>query len=327
MKRTLIGLLIALLLSLTAHSLTNARSASVPLGHGYVAGGSFVELSSGKEPKLDVPFVPTPEEVVETMLRVAGVNKDDVLYDLGCGDGRIVVTAAGKYGVRATGVDLDPQRISESNDNARKARVADRVRFMQRDLFTMDISDATVMTLYLLPSVNLKLRPKFLTELRPGTRIVSHDFDMGDWKADQTIEVSGHTVYYWVIPANVSGTWNGKSGKGKDNHTLRLTQQFQKVSGTLTVRGKEMPLKGVSLTGGALEFTADGGIDGIKAPVRFKGRVEGNTIRGSIKADTGKGNTLGWSARRDKSTIVPLDRSDAGPGNDSTPDKQRKDAI
>ena len=151
----------------------------------------------------DVPYVPTPQSVVDAMLQVAKVGKNDVLYDLGSGDGRIVNTAAQKFGTRGVGIDIDPKRIQEANENAKKAGVTNRVRFVQQDLFTTDFSEATVVTLYLLPEVNAKLRPKLLSELKPGTRIVSHAFDMGDWKPDQTLNVEGKTVYYWVVPEKV----------------------------------------------------------------------------------------------------------------------------
>ncbi len=151
----------------------------------------------------DVPYVPTPQPVVDAMLKVAKVGKNDVLYDLGSGDGRIVVTAAQRYGTRGVGVDINPERIQEANENAKKAGVTDRVKFVQQDLFTTDFSEATVLTLYLLPEVNARLRPKILSELKPGTRIVSHAFDMGDWKPDQTLTVDGKTIYYWVVPENV----------------------------------------------------------------------------------------------------------------------------
>ena len=148
----------------------------------------------------DVIYVPTPPEVVEAMLKVANVKAGDVVYDLGCGDGRIVVTAAQKYGARGIGIDIDPQRIKEANENVQKAGVGDRVKIMQADLFETNISEATVVTLYLLPSLNVKLMPKLMKELKPGTRIVSHAFDMGDWKPEQTLNVDGRTVYYWTIP-------------------------------------------------------------------------------------------------------------------------------
>jgi ubiquinone/menaquinone biosynthesis C-methylase UbiE len=152
----------------------------------------------------DVPFVPTPEAVVDEMLQLAKVGPRDVVYDLGSGDGRIVIAAAQKHGARSVGIDIDPQRIEEAQENARKAGVADRVEFRQGDLFKADISEATVVTLYLLSSVNLQLRPKLLAELKPGTRVVSHAFQMGDWKPVETRKVGATTVYYWVVPERLS---------------------------------------------------------------------------------------------------------------------------
>jgi precorrin-6B methylase 2 len=149
----------------------------------------------------DVIYVPTPQPVVDAMLKLAKVQKGDILYDLGSGDGRIPVTAAKEYGVRATGIDIDPERIEEANANVRAAGVGDLVTIKRADLFTTDFSDATVVTLYLLDSLNERLRPKLLAELKPGTRIVSHAFGMGDWKPEQTQIVEGRTIYLWTIPA------------------------------------------------------------------------------------------------------------------------------
>ena len=152
----------------------------------------------------DVPYVPTHRDVVAAMLAMARVGPDDVLYDLGSGDGRIVIAAAREFGTRGVGYDIDPVRIREANANARRAGVADRVTFVQGDIFTAAIEEATVVTLYLLPDVNLRLRPKLLAELRPGTRVVSHNYDMGDWapQASRRIEIHGsdHFIYLWTIP-------------------------------------------------------------------------------------------------------------------------------
>ncbi|RPH44563.1 MAG: class I SAM-dependent methyltransferase [Burkholderiales bacterium] len=147
----------------------------------------------------DVVFVPTPQAIVDEMLSVARVGPNDVLYDLGSGDGRIPITAARRWGTRGLGVDIDPQRIQEANSNATAAGVTDRVRFVQGDLFTMDLTPATVITLYLLPALNARLMPRLL-KLKAGTRIVSHDFPMGDWKPDRTIERESKVVYYWTVP-------------------------------------------------------------------------------------------------------------------------------
>ena len=148
----------------------------------------------------DVPYVPTPERVVKKMLDLAKVGPRDVVYDLGSGDGRIVITAAKEYGARGIGIDIDPERIKEANENAKAAGVTGRVEFRQGDLFEADLSDATVVTLYLLQRINEQLRPKLLRELKPGSRVVSHGFDMGDWKPVAQLEIDGDWVYYWIIP-------------------------------------------------------------------------------------------------------------------------------
>ncbi|ACK72484.1 putative RNA methylase [Gloeothece citriformis PCC 7424] len=152
----------------------------------------------------DVPYVPTSEAVVQEMLRIAQVSENDILYDLGSGDGRIPIKAAQLYGARGVGVEIDPKLVQEATENAKKAGVSDRVQFIEQDLFQTDISEATVVTLYLLSTVNLRLRPKLLTELKPGTRIVSHAFNMGDWKPEKVVEVNGNSkIYYWVVPETI----------------------------------------------------------------------------------------------------------------------------
>ena len=200
-------------------------------------------------------FVPTPHEVVAEMLNMAEVNKDDVVYDLGCGDGRIVIVAAKQYGARGVGVDIDPQLIKVCRENARKVGVTGRVTFLLRDLFETDIREATVVALYLTPELNLQLRPKLFRELKPGTRIVSHEFDMGDWKPDRMHEmrnvqffypddmtrVRDTKFYYWVIPAHMAGIWRWsvKTPRGEREYTLTLTQTFQEVSGQITGQGRK----------------------------------------------------------------------------------------
>lgn len=167
-------------------------------------GAAFAQTSAPAPPKRtpDVPYVPTPQPVVDAMLKLGEVKKGDILYDLGSGDGRIVITAAKVYGVRGTGIDINPERIEEAQANAKTEGVQDKVKFLNQDLFEANISDATVVTLYLLPSINLKLRPKLWKDLKPGTRIVSHSFDMGDWEPEKRIEVDGRYLYLWRVPAN-----------------------------------------------------------------------------------------------------------------------------
>jgi len=164
------------------------------------AAGGACYGQEAAQPQLDVPYVPTPQEVVTAMLKLADVKAGDVVYDLGSGDGRIVITAAVQHGTHGTGIDISPERIADATENARKAGVTKLVQFRQGDLFEADISPATVVTLYLLPSVNLKLKPKLLHDLKPGTRIVSHGFDMGDWKPEKRETVGGRNIFLWVVP-------------------------------------------------------------------------------------------------------------------------------
>jgi SAM-dependent methyltransferase len=160
---------------------------------------AFAQTTEAPPRRPDVVFVPTPDEIVDAMLTAASVGPNDVLYDLGSGDGRIPITAARRWGTRGLGIDIDPQRVEEAVANARAAGVSDKVKFIQGDLFELDLKPATVITLYLLPALNLRLRPKLL-ELKPGTRIVSHDFSMGDWKPDRRIDLGHKTVYFWTVP-------------------------------------------------------------------------------------------------------------------------------
>jgi len=165
------------------------------------AGVAYGQAQQAPKRTPDVIYVPTPPEVVDAMLKVAKVGPNDIVYDLGCGDGRIVISAVKDFGAKSgVGIDIDPQRIGEARENAKTANVTDKVKFVEADLFETDISQATVVTLYLLPSLNIKLQPKLMQELKPGTRIVSHAFDMGDWQPEQELDVDGRRVYFWTIP-------------------------------------------------------------------------------------------------------------------------------
>jgi SAM-dependent methyltransferase len=160
----------------------------------------------------DVPYVPTPPEVVEAMLRLGGVKPSDMVYDLGCGDGRIVIMAAQKFHAHGAGVDINPERIKEAEENARRAGVSDRVRFIEKNLFEAEVRDATLVTLYLLPDVNLRLRPKLLKDLKVGTRIVSHSFDMGDWKPDKTVKADGRSLHLWMVTEQAKRAYGEQAG-------------------------------------------------------------------------------------------------------------------
>jgi methyltransferase family protein len=241
-----------------------------------------------------VPYVPTPQEVVDRMLEIAKVGPYDYLIDLGSGDGRIVVTAARKHGARGFGVDLNPVRIQEANDNARKAGVTDKVAFYERDLFETDLDSATVITMYLLPQVNIELRPKLL-KLKPGTRLVSHDFDMGDWKPDTHVQVqakdkyggAGGTsdVYYWVVPAAAGGVWQWElPASGKEQpYELRLEQRYQAISGTVSVGGSTTKITNARLRGEEIRFAFTASINGQAVRHEFNGRISGDTATGSAR--------------------------------------------
>lgn len=166
----------------------------------FLCGWSVAVQLNAQHIALDVPYVPSSQKIVEEMLKLAGVGKSDIVYDLGCGDGRIVIAAAKKYGATGIGVDLNPERIKEANENAKEAEVEDKVTFYEGNLFDFDLSNATVLTLYLLPDVNRKLMPKILTEMKPGSRVVSHSFDMGKWQADKKVLVGEKTIYLWIVP-------------------------------------------------------------------------------------------------------------------------------
>lgn len=246
-----------------------------------------------QEPR--VPYVPTPQEVVERMLQMAKAGANDYLIDLGSGDGRIVVTAAKKHGARGFGVDINPTRVAEALDNAKKAGVTDKAAFYQRDLFQTDLSQATVITMYLLPRVNMELRPKLLG-LKPGTRIVSHDFSMDDWKPDAFVKLEvkekyggagGQSdVYLWMVPAKVAGNWrwelsSGGRGARPQAYAVTLGQTFQMVTGSASVNGRTASLQNVKLQGDEISFsfTADLGTGPVKH--EFKGKVDGENVSGS----------------------------------------------
>ena len=204
--RKALGLIVASIsfggFGLTGCALQDRTVAQTPQRHEVQTAQQQNNQTPTREP--DVIYVPTPQEVVDRMLTIAKVTKKDVIYDLGSGDGRIPITAAQKYQARGVGIDINPERIREANENAKKAKVTDRVKFLNQDLFTTDISEATVVTLYLLPELNVKLRPKLFKQLKPGTRIVSHAFDMGEWKPEQVVQTpGGSTIYYWVIPKEI----------------------------------------------------------------------------------------------------------------------------
>src|SRR6266478_3772024 len=237
----------------------------------------------GQEGK-DVVWVPTPQPLVDKMLRLAKVTPKDYLIDLGSGDGRTVITAA-KHGTKALGIEYNPDMVELSKRNAAKEGVSDKATFMKADLFASDFSQATVITMFLLPDINLKLRPKIL-DMKPGTRIVSNTFTMGDWAADETATVTDDCISYctallWIVPAKVAGTWQLPQGE------LTLSQDFQIISGTLKAGGNTTAIADGKVHGDEISFTA--------GTAQYSGRIAGNTINGTVKSG---GSTSNWRATR-----------------------------
>ena len=234
------------------------------------------EPQVGQEGK-DVIWVPTPQSLVEKMMGLAKVTANDYVIDLGSGDGRTVITAA-KRGARALGIEYNPDMVELSKRNAAKEGVSGNANFMKADIFESDFSQATVITMYLLPQLNIKLRPKIL-DLKPGTRIVSHAFTMEEWVADQTDSFESRTAYLWIVPAKVEGTWQLPQGE------LSLKQNFQMLAGTLKTGGNTLTVNG-KLRGDQISFSAGN--------AEYTGRVNGNTIQGTVKGSS----SGGWSATR-----------------------------
>ncbi|MDH3436136.1 MAG: class I SAM-dependent methyltransferase [Betaproteobacteria bacterium] len=268
-----------------------------------------------------VPYVPTPQAVVDRILEIGRVGSNDYLIDLGSGDGRIVITAAKNFGTRGFGVDIDPELIEESNENARRTSVADRVAFYQRDLFDTSLAEATVITMYLAPHVNLELRPRLLA-LKPGTRIVSHDFSMDAWQPDQHVVVEAlnkfgraggrSDVYLWIVPARVAGRWTWESAVGGRAHSYEivLQQRYQVLSGTARIGGRLVKLDQARVRGDELrvEFTID--INGARVKHALTGKVDGDDVFGTAMLSGERLQSQGdWTARRVTRTAVATDET------------------
>ena len=248
----------------------------------------------------DVPFVPSPQVTVDEMLRLAGVSEKDFVIDLGSGDGRMVITAATKFGARGMGVDLDHDLVMQSEESAREAGVSDRVSFLEQDLFKTDLSRATVITMYLLPSVNMKLRPRLL-ELKPGTRIVAHDFDLGDWQPDRKTTVRKNT-FLWIVPAKIAGHWRMRVELPPIERLLELelAQRFQEVTAKARLNGVPAQVWELSLEGDRLRFVVVDTTDREhEASLYFSGRVSGDVMEGDVTRGVGATrSTIRWRAAR-----------------------------
>ncbi len=257
----------------------------------------------------DTPYVQTPQNVVERMLQVANVGPGDYVIDLGSGDGRMVITAAKKFGARGFGVDLDRRLVVLANRLAARAGVADRAVFYERDLYDTDLTAASVVTIYLLPEVNLMVRPKLLATLKPGTRIVSHDYDMGNWPPDEQMVLDApdkpvgrdkkSKVFFWVVPANAAGKWRWQlpaAGKPAD-FELSVAQNFQTITGSMRVGGNSWPLESARLRGEDISFTAQDKSAALR--YEFSGRISGNAISGTVRVTGATAQRqLEWEAAR-----------------------------
>ena len=243
------------------------------------------------QPGKDVVWVPTPDALVAEMLHMAKVGSNDYVMDLGSGDGRIAIAAAKDFGARATGIEYNPELVTLSNANARKAGVADKVKFIKADLFETDFSKADVITMYLLPKINLELRPKLLT-LRPGVRVVSHAFNMDDWKPDQTARAGDRYAYLWIVPAKVSGNW--KVNVGKEQLEVTLDQKYQMLSGRARSGKEGFDIVEGRVNGEEVRFV----MSGAKGERReFQGRFKDKRLEGTV-IQTAGGKAISWTAVR-----------------------------
>ena len=271
---------------------TLAFLAALLLSFGATAQTKF-EPQVGQAGK-DVIWVPTPDEVVDRMLTMAQTGPNDIHYDLGAGDGKIAIAAAKKFGAKATGIEYNPDMAKHANANAQTAGVADvgpsKATIRQGDIFATNFSDATVITLYLLPALNMKLRPTILA-MRPGTRVVSHSFTMEDWEPDETSAMDGRRAYFWVVPASVMGTWQLDAGGQKTE--LSIDQTFQKINGSVKLGATQGGLRDARLSGFNIAFTY---LDQAGVRRDFTGTVSGGRMEGSFRDD--KGGQGRWSATK-----------------------------
>ena len=289
-------------------------AAAAAAGAGVLAGAPLLRAQTGAG---DVVYVPTPQVVVNRMMSMARVGPADFVIDLGSGDGRQLITAVSKFGAKGgRGYDLDDELLRQANDNAKKQGVAERVTFIKRNMFETDVSAASVITLYLLPELNLKLRPKLLAELRPGSRIVSHDYNMGDWQAEESVTMQvpekqvGNPgvsyVYLWIVPANVSGTWQSKLPGGQPlEFTVR--QRLQDLDVRATSGGKPVNVTLATLRGEDLRISAVVEVNGRTLRHEFTGKVRGDAVEGTLRTFDKVESSAPWAATRTGGRMASID--------------------
>jgi hypothetical protein len=290
--------------------------AAAAAGSGALATAPLLRAQTGAG---DVVYVPTPQVVVNRMMTMARVGPADFVIDLGSGDGRQLITAVAKFGAKGgRGYDLDDELLRQANENAKKQGVADRVTFMKRDMFETDVSAASVITLYLLPTLNLKLRPKLLTELRPGSRIVSHDYNMGDWQAEESVTMQVPEkqvgtpgvsyVYLWIVPANVSGNWQWKLPGGQPVE-VSIRQRLQDLEVRGTAGGKPVNVTLATLRGEDVRISALVDLNGRTLRHDFTGKVRGDAIEGTLRLFDKAETSTPWTAARTGGRVASIDPS------------------
>ena len=272
-----------------------------------------LSAAADQHPHADVPFVPTPTSVVDAMLKLAGVGPQDFVIDLGSGDGRIVIAAAKQHGARGFGVEIDGALVNNARQGARQQGVADRVEFHEQNLFSTDLDRASVLTLYLYPRLLMQLRPRMFEQLKPGSRIVSHDFDMQNWQPDARVTVPvpdkpygppSSEVYLWILPANAAGTWQWRlAGGAAADYEVALSQTFQMLEGKPLVGGKPGRLEEGRMRGDEIRFILTAEWDGRMLRQEFSGRVSGDTISGKAKFAGGEQD---WKATRSRRGSIKI---------------------
>src|SRR5262245_25840001 len=279
----------------------------------WAATATFSVAASAGAQRQDVPYIPTPPNVVDAMLQLARVGPADYLIDLGWGDGRIVIAAARKYGARGLGVEIEGRLVSDSRREAARHGVSDRTEFQERNLFIADLGRATIVTMYLFPQVIMQLRPRLLAELKPGTRVVSHEFDMGNWLPDERMKIAVpdkpygppfSEIYLWIVPANVAGAWRWRLDVGGTPvaYEIALQPTFQMLAGNPVVDGKPASLESGRLRGDEIRFMLALELGGRTVRHEFTGRAAGDAISGKVRLDGG--SELGWNAVRVKAGSI-----------------------
>ncbi len=248
-------------------------------------------------PHVLAPYEPSPPAVVDEMVRIAELTKDDVVYDLGSGDGRVVIAAARASGARCVGIEMDGKLVDESRRSAAREKLSRTVRFLEQDIAHAELAEASVVMLFLSPAANAELRPRLLRELEPGSRVVSHCHDMGEWKPDKTAFVENHRVYAWIVPADVNGAWKLALPGSSAEPRLEITQRYQHSLAWIHIGRKTIAVNNMQLRGKTVAFTVSADIGPVTGPTEFMGEVDGDVIAGGFRSAERAG---AWNAAKIK---------------------------